>query len=91
MRWTARVLKILKSILFHEGQKNVERKISISNKAQSFFFLKGGFLFPKMFAKWIVYVIISYDPTGTVTFLFSDIEEPIKLEEAPRLQTGLSY
>ncbi|NOT04187.1 MAG: hypothetical protein HOP27_06270 [Anaerolineales bacterium] len=58
---------------------------------QPFFFLKGGFLFPKMFAKRTVYVIIPYAPIGTVTFLFSDIEGSTKLKEAPRLQTGLSY
>ena len=43
--------------------------ISISNKAQPYFFLKGGYFIPKMFAKQTVYVIISYAPIGTVTFL----------------------
>ena len=43
--------------------------ISISNKAQPHVFLKGGFFIPKMFAKQTVYVIISYAPIGTVTFL----------------------
>ena len=65
--------------------------ISVSNKAQPYFFLKGGYFIPKMFAKQTVYVIISYAPIGTVTFLFSDIEGSTKLKEAPRLQTGLSY
>jgi len=55
--------------------------ISISNKAQPYFFSKGGYFIRKMFAKQTVYVIISYVSIGTVTFLFSNIEEPIKLKE----------
>lgn len=65
--------------------------ISVSNKAQPYFFLKGGYFIPKMFAKQTVYVIIPYAPIGTVTFLFGDIEGSTKLKEGPRLQTGLSY